>query len=364
MKQSQMSKFYVDPDIALAKTLDTSFYNDDVVFNSAKEKIFSKCWLYLGNANELDNHNVIPVEPIPGYLNDPLLLSKDKEGIHCLSNVCTHRGNLLIDKACKANDLRCNYHGRRFKLDGQFVSMPEFKEVKNFPSDTDHLHKLKLFNWHGLLFTNLEHFLSTDQFFKPMIDRVKWMPLDKMVYRPDLSKDYHVNANWALYCENYLEGFHIPFVHAGLNAVIDYGDYSTELFEYSSVQLGYSKKEQDVFTIPTGEHYHGKLIAGMYFFIFPNMMFNFYPWGLSLNIVNPKTINTCTINFKSFVWDESKLNLGAGAALHEVEMEDEAIVENVQKGIQSRFYKHGRYSVTREQGTHHFHRLLSKFMNA
>jgi choline monooxygenase len=37
-------------------------------------------------------------------------------------------------------------------------------------------------------------------------------------------------------------------------------------------------------------------------------------------------------------------------------------VENVQKGIRSRFYKHGRYSVTREQGTHHFHRLIAEFM--
>jgi choline monooxygenase len=197
-----------------------------------------------------------------------------------------------------------------------------------------------------------------------MTDRIRWMPLDKMIYREDLSKDYEVKANWALYCENYLEGFHIPFVHAGLNAVIDYGDYSTELFEYSSVQVGYSKKAENVFEIPEGEHYHGSSVAGLYFFVFPNMMFNFYPWGLSLNIVNPKTIDTCTIQFKSFVWDESKLKTGAGAALHEVELEDEAIVENVQKGIKSRFYKHGRYSVNREQGTHHFHRLLCKFINA
>jgi choline monooxygenase len=34
----------------------------------------------------------------------------------------------------------------------------------------------------------------------------------------------------------------------------------------------------------------------------------------------------------------------------------------VQKGIRSRFYQHGRYSVTREQGTHHFHRIISEIM--
>jgi choline monooxygenase len=61
--------------------------------------------------------------------------------------------------------------------------------------------------------------------------------------------------------------------------------------------------------------------------------------------------------------DESKYNLGAGSNLHKVELEDEAIVQNVQKGIQSRFYSQGRYSVTHEKGTHHFHRLLAEFIN-
>jgi choline monooxygenase len=63
------------------------------------------------------------------------------------------------------------------------------------------------------------------------------------------------------------------------------------------------------------------------------------------------------------VWDASKLNKGAGAGLDKVEKEDEEIVENVQRGVRSRFYKQGRYSVTREQGTHHFHCLLAEFMN-
>jgi choline monooxygenase len=54
---------------------------------------------------------------------------------------------------------------------------------------------------------------------------------------------------------------------------------------------------------------------------------------------------------------------GAGAELDKVEREDEAVVESVQKGVCSRFYNTGRYSPTREQGTHHFHRLLAEFLN-
>ncbi len=173
-----------------------------------------------------------------------------------------------------------------------------------------------------------------------------------------------MKAHWALYCENYLEGFHIPFVHAGLNALIDYGEYATELFfPYSSLQLGLAKTEQDCFDLPASSPDYGKKVAAYYFWVFPNMMFNFYPWGLSVNVVEPVAVDECRVCFYAYVGDSSKLDKGAGAGLDKVEMEDEEIVENVQRGIRSRFYQHGRYSVTREKGTHHFHRILTMFMN-
>ena len=195
-----------------------------------------------------------------------------------------------------------------------------------------------------------------------MIDRVGWVPVQDFVFRPELSKTYTVQANWALYCENYLEGFHIPFVHAGLNTVIDYGNYTTELFEYSNLQLGIAKDDEDCFDLPASSPDHGKKVAAYYFWVFPNMMFNFYPWGLSVNIVKPLSPSLTKVEFLSYVWKEDKRDSGAGSGLDKVELEDEEVVENVQKGVRSRFYTHGRYSVTREQGTHHFHRLIAQFM--
>ena len=56
------------------------------------------------------------------------------------------------------------------------------------------------------------------------------------------------------------------------------------------------------------------------------------------------------------------MNFGAGAELDKVEKEDEAIVEQVQKGVKSRFYDRGKFSPSMETGVHHFHLLLSKFM--
>jgi len=359
-----MALFFVEKDISLAKTIAKDVYLDEKVFAASREKIFARSWQWVGHEDQLSlPGSLLPFSMLKEYLNEPLLLSKDDKGkIHCLSNVCTHRGNLLITSSCKANDIRCKYHGRRFDLKGSFKSMPEFKEVKNFPSADDNLHQLPVFQWGKMLFSSLNAQHLASAFFAEMLQRLEWLPLNEFVYNAEYSKEYRVKANWALYCENYLEGFHIPFVHAGLNSIIDYGNYTTELYKYSSLQLGISKGNEYCFDLPSNSADFGKSIAAYYFWVFPNMMFNFYPWGLSVNVVEPITISESVVKFYTFIWKESLFKKGAGGNLDQVELEDEEIVENVQMGIRSRFYQQGRYSVTREQGTHHFHRILAEFL--
>jgi choline monooxygenase len=361
-----MNPFFVHPDISLAHTISTEVYNSPHFFEQAKEKIFAASWQWVGDSAMVDDAGSChPVTLLENYLDEPLLLTKDQqETIRCLSNVCTHRGNILVNEDCRTGNIRCRYHGRMFNLDGTFKSMPEFGEVKNFPSPEDDLTQLPLFKWGKFLFTNLARQLPAELFFKDMMERVKWLPLQDFAFKPELSREYNINANWALYCENYLEGFHIPFVHESLNAALDFSDYSTELFyPFSSLQLGISKTGENCFDLPPSSPDYGKKLAAYYFWVFPNMMFNFYPWGLSVNIIEPQAVNRTRVRYLSYVWKDELREKGAGGDLDKVEMEDEAIIQKVQEGVRSRFYKHGRYSVSREKGTHHFHRLLAQFLS-
>ena len=193
-----------------------------------------------------------------------------------------------------------------------------------------------------------------------MEERIGFLPLEHFKLDSSLSRDYLVNANWALYCDNYLEGFHIPFVHPDLNATLDYGSYKTELYDHMSLQIGYTDEGVDCFEFPKGHPDEGKKVAAYYYWVYPNMMFNFYPWGLSINLVQPIGINRTKVKFISYVYDHEKLEVGAGALLDKVEREDEFVVEGVQKGISSRFYQRGRFSPSREQGVHHFQKMLSR----
>ena len=358
--------FFVDPDIAKARTLHSDFYTEARWFEESKEKIFAASWQPVGHRQELEAAGSCqPVRLMENFLDEPLLLTNDNGTIHCLSNVCTHRGNILCEDSQQSRHIRCKYHGRLFGLDGAFRSMPEFEGVCDFPSPADDLTRVPLHQWGPFLFASLQPITGAPAFLQEMqaVSRAYGnspeLPFNDFDYRPELSKEYVVNAHWALYCENYLEGFHIPFVHADLNTVIDYGSYSTELFRYSNRQIAYAKNDEACFENTPG----GKKIAAFYYFVFPNLMFNFYPWGLSVNIVLPQGPELTRVQFLTYMWDESKYSRGAGGDLDKVEKEDEAIVENVQKGIRSRYYAQGRYSVTRETGTHHFHRLVAEFLN-
>lgn len=356
--------FDIDPDIREAWTPPASFYTDAQAFEQSKDSVFARSWQFIGDDSLVkvpgQTHPFILLE---GSLDEPLLLTRDtNDKTHLLSNVCTHRGNIVCEAGGNERFLRCRYHGRRFGLDGKFQFMPEFEGVAGFPCEKDNLPSVPFGTWGPLMFASINPAASLEETLQPMLDRVGWLPLDQFYYEPTRARDYLVKGHWALYVDNYLEGFHIPFIHNALAATLDYGNYTTELFRYANLQLGVASDSEQGFDLPESSPDYGRKIAAYYFWIFPNMMFNFYPWGLSINIVKPLAPDLTRVSFIPYVWDASKLRAGAGADLDRVEREDEAVIELVQKGVKSRLYDRGRYSPVREMGTHHFHRLLVEFM--
>src|SRR5215216_7055095 len=148
-----MPHFEIEPDIRKAATLPSRFYTDDLFFELSKEKIFVRTWQFAGSSDDVDT--LLPIDLLPGFLDEPLLLSKNDGQLNCLSNVCTHRGKVLVEKACKAGLIRCGYHGRRFDLAGKFLSMPEFDSVENFPSEADNLRRVPVASYGGFAFVSV-----------------------------------------------------------------------------------------------------------------------------------------------------------------------------------------------------------------
>lgn len=354
--------FHINPNIARAATLPAEVYRDPAWFALQKERVFARSWQMIRGAERVKAPgHLLPFTLLEGCLDEPLVLASDDEGtVRCLSNVCTHRGTVVCEGESHAHGLRCRYHGRRFALDGTMTFMPEFEGVENFPSPTDDLPRLPLERWGPLSFTAIDPACPFGDWMGPVMERVGFLPLSEFVFDPATSRDYLIGANWALYVDNYLEEFHIPYVHASLSDALDYSTYRTETFEWCNLQLGTTKHASEAFALPAGHPDEGQLIAAYYWWLFPNLMLNFYPWGLSVNVVQPLGPERTRVSFLSYVYDAAKRESGAGAGLHRVEMEDEEVVEAVQKGVRSRLYHRGRYSPRREVGTHHFHTLLAR----
>ena len=210
----------INNDISLANTLKGDFYSSEDNFEYSKENIFAKSWQLISDDSQLvyEPQSVYPFILLDGFLTEPMLLTKDKEGsINCLTNVCTHRGNVVALKSGHSKKLTCSYHGRRFNLQGKFEFMPEFNDAENFPRPCDNLHTFPIKKWGDFLFAGLNPSFDFHSLINVMEERIGFLPIELL----SLIKILRIfNAHWAFYCDNYLEGFHVPFVHEGLNEVL------------------------------------------------------------------------------------------------------------------------------------------------
>src|SRR5207253_11063192 len=115
---------------------------------------------------------------------------------------------------------------------------------------------------------SLQPAFAFDEWIAPLRERLSFLPLDEFVFDAAASHDYVINANWALYCDNYLEEFHIPYVHQTSLVDLDYSAYRTDTYEYCSLQYGYSKSAEGTFALPADHPDHGSNVGAFYYWLF------------------------------------------------------------------------------------------------
>lgn len=350
----------IDPHIQRAQTLPGHFYSDPEVYDSLRERLLVPAWHWIGHRTELEAEHVRPLELLPGCLDEPLMLLRDKAGeLRCLSNVCTHRGCTVQVQEGPCRKLRCNYHGRRFELDGRFKHMPEFENAEGFPRPEDDLPSLATGSVCNALFASLAPGTEFDEWTAPLAPLLERLPQEEFQFDAARSETYDVACHWALYVDNFLEGFHIPYVHPSLAQALVDSDYENQLFPTGTLQVGIARPGETAFERVHRIGGDERPIAAYYYWLTPTTMFNFYPWGLSVNVVEPRGMDSTRVHFKAYVWRPELADLGAGGNLDLVQKEDEDVVERVHRGLKSRLYTTGRFSPGKEPGVHHFHRLLA-----
>jgi choline monooxygenase len=254
--------------------------------------------------------------------------------------------------------LQCKYHGWTYKLDGSLRGVPRFDRVDLFDKKDYGLIPVEIDFWEGLIFARLAKGDKTlNSLFKGIAERISPNNLHEKKFYTRVK--YEVKCNWKPYVDNYLEGYHLPYVHPELCVILDIKEYITETAEYHSLQRSLTKE--------LGEFYKNDGSV-FYYFIYPNFMLNILPGRLQTNVVLPLEKNKSLVIF-DYLYDdisekaEGKIKTDIDYS-DKVQHEDIQICEHVQKGLESKAYHKGRFSVECEAGVHHFQTLLKKSYKA
>lgn len=356
-------RFEVDPDIRRAKGPPAALYHDPRWFETQREVVFPRTWHFAANAEGLESPGrVRPFVLLEGCLDEPLLLVRDSKGeLIGLSNVCTHRGNLIVEGEWSLDSLRCRYHGRRFHLDGTFAYMPAFEECEHFPGDDDYLPRVPIAAWRGLVFASLRPAVLPDRMVGPLERRLASLGVTGWRHDPSTRHEAVVEANWALVMENLLDGFHVPYFHVWRRDEGDVNRVRTELSEQGSVRIEECGARQSAFELPQDHPDRRRRVAAYHFHLFPTTMLSVYPWGMWLSYVMPLAVDRTRLVGQAYLTDPEQ-GTRVLAPLYRERAEDEALIAVQQRGIRSRLYRGGRYSPSSEQAVHHFHRTLASWM--
>jgi choline monooxygenase len=252
--------------------------------------------------------------------------------------------------------LQCHYHGWTYLLDGQLRGVPDFDRVDLFDKRDYGLIPVRVDVWQGLIFVNLLPAPEPlSKFVEGIAERILPMRLDTKTFYRRVS--YTVKCNWKVYADNYLEGYHLPIVHPELTKMLDYRQYVTETFRWYSLQHSPFSGEENVYTRGDGNAY--------YYFIFPNFTLNILPGRLQTNLILPIAHDSASVIFDYYYDDITSPSAREMIErdmvyAEEIQQEDIEICEHVQRGLMSKAYRQGRFSVKREAGVHHFQSLLKE----
>ena len=350
--------------LAEAQTIPARWYVDPRIMELERQTLFTRSWQMVGRADQVRDPGQYVTWELAG---EPILVVRGSDRIlRGFFNVCRHHAAaVMTEPEGQANKLRCPYHGWTYALDGALKGTPDFAGVCNFDRAANGLVPIEVDQWGSWVFVKLKpggpglaEFLGAD-----LIEQVRRLSLDNLHWME--RRHYTLDCNWKVFVDNYLDGgYHVPYLHKGLDSVLDYSNYvieNGERFCLQSSPVVTEGTEAQTGAVRKGER-------ALYYWIYPNFMVNWYEGVMDTNIVCPRGVDRTDVIFDFYFADVSEQsrehNIASIDVGQRIQDEDVAICKSVQRGLGSRAYRAGRLSVRREAGEHLFHKLLYRDLKA
>jgi choline monooxygenase len=352
-----LSEFDDTAPLDRASTIPAGWYIDPRIAARERSTVWSRTWQLVGRAAQVAQPGEFITAEVAG---EPVLVVRGNDGaLRGFFNVCRHHAAAVMTAPCgRVDRLRCPYHGWTYDLAGQLRGVPEFDGVAEFDRKTQGLVPLEVASWEGLVFVHLDPDpIPLTDWLGPVVDPIAALGLGALTYYE--RREYTLGCNWKVFVDNYLDGgYHVPHLHHALDSVLSYTDYTIENFERACLQ---SSPIDSAGADPAlAEVRKGR---ALYYWIYPNLMLNYYEGHFDTNLVIPLGVDRTKVVFE-FWFDDAPERRAANhhsiAVAEQIQHEDVAICESVQRGLGSRAYRAGRLSLRREAGENLFHKLLAR----
>src|SRR5262245_61810220 len=189
---------------------------DEAVFQSEVESIFERCWLYVGHESEIPSPGDFRARDVG---NRPLLFWHGHDGVkRVFYNSCRHRG-ALVCRAPEGNtrSMTCFYHAWNFGSTGALQGLPG---QEGYGPTFDRaclglLSPAKVESYRGFVFAcfdpdavDLRTYLAGAADYLDLVaDQAEAMGVTPGAH------EYAADANWKLFVENSIDGYHLLPVH-------------------------------------------------------------------------------------------------------------------------------------------------------
>ena len=190
------------------------------VLNLERDRIFDRCWLYLGHESEIRKPGDFVTRNVGGR---ELIFNRDRSGlIHVFLNVCPHRGAMLVrEKSGHASGFQCFYHGWAFHADGRlatrFTDKGSYPPAFNQDGCVNLVSPPRVDNYRGLWFVSFDPGVeSLDSYLGAAKDYLD-LVLDQSARGMEIvggTQEYSIRANWKLLAENSVDAYHAPITHS------------------------------------------------------------------------------------------------------------------------------------------------------
>ncbi|MCI0428892.1 MAG: Rieske 2Fe-2S domain-containing protein [Nitrospiraceae bacterium] len=365
--------------VTLASTLLPDAYRSHDFYASEKERLWSTSWICVGYTQQLDK---VGDTFIARVNDDSLIVTRsDPYTIRAFHNVCRHRGSKLLTECGSHSFFRCPYHAWGYDLDGKLKGAPYFQDDEITLVETEiyrqsggqifdkanyGLLPAKVTVWGCFIFINLDNNCEPLELqLGDIRERVRNYPLTDLVMTHSVK--YQIEANWKLVAENYMEYYHLPWVHPSLNRVSHHHNHHR--FQGDGMYYGMTtcplEKDPDVPvegelpSIP-GLNEEEKESA-RWLWVFPNVAISLLPYYMTVMLLTPdshgRTLETFDFFFHPSAQQDPNFNHRSEAVYNfwgKVNLEDIAIVERVQEGISNKAYQGGRMCFRFEDSIHRF----------